>query len=74
VFSPVAVDPREQRQIVVPACDLERVELDHADPVEDALHALRPRRQRPRGREEVPEHEEAACCGGGDGDGLGHGP
>ena len=52
-LAPVAGDAREQDEVVVPAGDLERVELERAEAVDDPQDALRLGRQRAGGREEV---------------------
>ena len=56
----VAGHARQEHEVVVPADDVDRVELDRAEPVEHREDAVRPRRERPRRREEVVDREVAA--------------
>ena len=56
----VAGDPREQRQVVVAPGDLDRVELERAEPVDDAHDRGGLGGQRTRRREEVAGDEEPA--------------
>ena len=62
--APVAVDARQQRQVVVAAGDVDRVELQRPEAVDDAHHRRRLGRQRPRRREEVAGDEEPPRDGG----------
>ena len=55
----VAGDARVQHEVVVPAGDRDRVELDRPELPEDLEHAVGASRERPRGREEVPRDEKA---------------
>ena len=59
-LAPVAVDPGEQHEVVVATGDVERVELERPEPVHDRHDAGRLGGQRPRRRQQVVEHEEAA--------------
>ena len=54
----VAGDARVQHEVVVPAGDRDRVELDRPELPEDLEHAVRASRERPRGREEVPRDQK----------------
>ncbi len=67
----VAGDPRQQRQVVVAARDVDRVELQRPEPVDHAHDRRRLRRQRARRGEEVAKDEEPPGDGGGHGAGLG---
>ena len=55
----VAGDARVQHEVVVPAGDRDRVELDRPELAEDLQHAFEAARERPRRREEVPRDEKA---------------
>src|SRR6266542_6546405 len=62
IFAPgglVAGDARVQHEVVVPAGDRDRVELDRPELPEDLEHPVEASRERPRGREEVPRDEKA---------------
>jgi len=48
-----------QHEVVVPAGDRDRVELDRPELPEDLEHPVEASRERPRGREEVPRDEKA---------------
>jgi hypothetical protein len=48
-----------EHEVVVPAGDRDRIELDRSEPPQDLEHRLRPPFHRPRGREELPREEEA---------------
>ncbi|HSO02563.1 MAG TPA: hypothetical protein VLS46_08550, partial [Gaiellaceae bacterium] len=50
-----------QHEVVSPAGNGERVELDRAQAAKDVEHRIRPSLERARGRERVARHEEAAC-------------
>jgi hypothetical protein len=54
----VVGDTRVQHEVVVPAGDRDRVELDRPEPPEDLEHAVEAR-ERPRRRKEVPRDEKA---------------
>ncbi len=74
-LAPVAVDPRQQRQVVVAARDLEGVELERPEPVDDPHHGRRPGGQRARRGEQVALDEEPPRGLGGHLTGLGaHAP
>jgi len=62
----VVCDARVQGEVVAPAGDRERVELERAEPADDLHHRIRAAHERARGREEVPGDEKAACGLGGD--------
>jgi hypothetical protein len=55
----VAGDARVQYEVVVPAGDRDRVELDRSELPEDLEHPVEASRERPRRREEVPRNEKA---------------
>ena len=55
----VAGDARVQHEVVVPAGDRDRVELDRPELPEDLEHAVEASRERPCRREEVPRNEKA---------------
>ena len=55
----VAGDARVQHEVVVPAGDRDRVELDRPELPEDLEHPVEASRERPRRREEVPRDEKA---------------
>jgi hypothetical protein len=48
-----------QHEVVVPAGDRDRVELDRPERAKDLHHGFGTSRERPRGREEVPRQEKA---------------
>src|SRR5436190_16439121 len=54
----VAGDARVQHEVMAPAGDRDRVELDRPELPEDLEHPVKAR-ERPRRREEVPRDEEA---------------
>ena len=71
--SAVPGHPGEERQVVVPAGDLEGVELQRAEPVQDAHHGGGLRRERPRRSQKVAADQEAARGGARDvADGVDH--
>jgi hypothetical protein len=47
-----------QHEVVIPAGDRDRVDLDRTESPKDLEHAARPARERARRREEVPRDEE----------------
>src|SRR5580658_10092733 len=47
-----------QHQVVVPAGDRDRVELNRPEPPEDLHHPIQASRDRPRRRQEVPRHQK----------------
>lgn len=55
-----------QYEVVAPAGDRERVELDRAEPAEHVEHGAGAALEQPRRREEVARDEEAAGGLGGD--------
>jgi hypothetical protein len=55
----VAGDARVQHEVVVPAGDRDRVELDRPELAQDLPHGFGASRERPRRREEVPRDEKA---------------
>jgi hypothetical protein len=55
----IASDPGVQHEIVIPAGDVDRVELDRAESIEHAHHARRFGRQQPRRGKQVVEREIA---------------
>ena len=55
----VAGDARVQHEVVAPAGDRDRVELDRPELPEDLEHPVEASRERPRRREEVPRDEKA---------------
>ena len=55
----VARDARVQHEVVAPAGDRDRVELDRPERPEDLEHPVEAPRERPRGREEVARDEKA---------------
>ncbi len=55
----VAGDARMQHEVVAPAGDRDRVELDRPELPEDLEHPVEAPRERPRRREEVPGNEKA---------------
>ena len=55
----VAGDARVQHEVVAPAGDRDRVELDRPELPEDLEHPVEASRDRPRRREEVPRDEKA---------------
>ena len=71
-FAAVPVDPRGQDEVVVAPGDVERVELQRAEPLDDAPDRVRPGRERPRRREQVAADEKAACRDAIDGEGARH--
>ena len=60
VRAPVVGDASEKDQFVVAARDVDRVELDRAEPIEDGQDPVVARRQGPRRREEVVERQVPA--------------
>src|SRR5439155_9918298 len=56
----VVGDARVQHEVVVPAGNRERVELDRAELAEDLEHGAGASLERPRRREEVPGDEKTA--------------
>jgi hypothetical protein len=56
----VAGDTRMEHEVVAPAGDRDRVELDRPELPEDLEHPVEASRERPRRREEVPRDEKAA--------------
>src|SRR6266571_2656639 len=56
----VAGDARVQYEVVIPAGDRDRVELDRPELPEDLEHPVNAARDRPRGREKVPCEEKAS--------------
>ena len=54
----VAGDARVQHEVVVPAGDRDRVELDRPELAQNLQHGVGASRERPRGREEVPRDEK----------------
>ena len=62
----VVGDPRVQHEVVAPAGDRDRVELDRAEPAEDLEHGVEASLERSRRREEVPGDEKTARGLGGD--------
>src|ERR1700693_5425251 len=62
----VAGDARVQHEVVVPAGDRARVELDRPELPEDLEHPIEASHERPRRREEVPCNEKATCRLSGD--------
>jgi hypothetical protein len=71
-FPPIAGDSGEEHEVVIPPGDLERVELERADPLDDGHHARRFGRQGAGRREEVADREEAPGDLGRDRQGWGH--
>ena len=57
----VVGDARVQHEVVVPARDRQRVELDRAEPPEDLEHRLRTALDEARGRKQMARDEEASC-------------
>jgi hypothetical protein len=56
-----------KHEVVVPgAGHLERVELEAAEPIDDAQHRFRIRREGARRIQEMAAHQEAACVVGRD--------
>ena len=55
----VGGDARVQHEVVVPAGDRDRVELDRPELAEDLHHGFEASRDRPRRREEVPRYQKA---------------
>ncbi len=69
----VALDACVQDQIVVAPGNAERVELDRTEGRKGSSHAVRPRRQGARRREQMATHQEAARRGRADApDGVAH--
>ena len=56
----VSRHPGQQHEVVVPPGDVERVELEGAEPIDHREHARGLRRQGPRRRQEVAQDEQAA--------------
>ena len=59
-------DARVQHEVVAPAGNRERIELERAQAAEDPEHGVLSSLERTRRRERVTRHEEAACGLGGD--------
>src|SRR5439155_1173889 len=69
LFAPgrlVVGDASVEHEVVVPARDRQRVELDRAEPAEDLEHGVGASHDRARGREQVARNEEAPCGVGSD--------
>jgi hypothetical protein len=70
----IAVDPSEKDEVVVAACDFERIELEGPDPLDDRHDAGALGGQRTRRREEMANGEKAPGDRATDRQGLGHAP
>src|SRR6476620_8497313 len=62
----VAGDARVQHEVVVPAGDRNRAELDRPELPEDLEHPVGAARERPRRREEMARKEKTTCLLSGD--------
>jgi hypothetical protein len=65
-------DTRVQHDVVVPAGDRDRVELDRPELAKDLQHSFGTSRERPRRREEVPRDQKATRRLSSDLHGAGH--
>ena len=73
-LAPESGDPRRQQQVVVAPRDVERVELERAEPIHDPHDRGSLRGQRSRRRQEMAAGHEPARGGAVHGEGRGHRP